>query len=147
MQERVTGFRKAITPKSMRRSNKDLLRQEGISQLVAQAINSHDDVIHKHYSTVSEVERGAALAKVIHLFPKAPKVAKKRSSRQARPPSIRPTVRETARENRSLNPPGSRNGCFSCRRDRFRTYDPYRVKATVTSLRGVTDRYSQNALN
>lgn len=81
MRERVSGFRKTITPKSMRRSNKDLLWQEGISQLVAQAINSHDDVMHKHYSTVSEVEKGAALAKVIHLFPKAPKVAKKKKSR------------------------------------------------------------------
>jgi len=31
MRERVPGFTKTITPKSMRRTNKDLLRQEGVS--------------------------------------------------------------------------------------------------------------------
>jgi hypothetical protein len=36
---------------------------------------------------------------------------------------------------------------FSCRRERFRTSDPDRVKATIMSLRGVTSRYSQVALN
>jgi hypothetical protein len=53
----------------MRRSNKDLLRQEGVNALVAQAINSHTPEMHKHYSTVSEDEKAGALAKVIHLFP------------------------------------------------------------------------------
>lgn len=62
-------FTKTITPKSMRRSNKDLLRQEGVSALVAKAINSHTDPMHEHYSTVSEDEKATALAKVIRLFP------------------------------------------------------------------------------
>jgi hypothetical protein len=45
----------------MRRANKDLRRQESISALVAQAINSHDDAMHKHYSTVSEGREGHGL--------------------------------------------------------------------------------------
>ncbi len=70
MRERVPGFTKTITPKSMRRTNKDLLRQEGVSQLVAQAINSHHDPkMHAHYSTISDAEKTGALAKVIRLFP------------------------------------------------------------------------------
>jgi integrase len=69
MREKDPEFKKVITPKSMRRSNKDLLRQEGVSALVAQAINSHDDAMHKHYSTVSEDEKAVALAKVVRLFP------------------------------------------------------------------------------
>ena len=64
---------KTITPKSMRRTNKDLLRQEGVSQLVAQAINSHHDPkMHAHYSTISEAEKADALAKVVRLFPAPP---------------------------------------------------------------------------
>ena len=70
MRERVPGFTKTITPKSMRRTNKDLLRQEGVSQLVAQSINSHHDPkMHAHYSTISDAEKTGALAKVIRLFP------------------------------------------------------------------------------
>ncbi len=54
----------------MRRTNKDLLRNEGVSQLVAQAINSHHDPkMHAHYSTISDAEKTGALAKVIRLFP------------------------------------------------------------------------------
>jgi hypothetical protein len=70
MRERVPGFTKTITPKSMRRTNKDLLRNEGVSQLVAQAISSHHDPkMHAHYSTISDAEKASALAKVIRLFP------------------------------------------------------------------------------
>jgi hypothetical protein len=70
VRERVPGFTKTITPKSMRRTNKDLLRNEGVSQLVAQAINSHHDPkMHAHYSTISDAEKTGALAKVIRLFP------------------------------------------------------------------------------
>ena len=72
----------------MRRTNKDSLRQEGVSQLVAQAINSHrDDRMHAHYSTISEAEKTGALAKVVRLFP-APPVAKLLAqSSAADPPS------------------------------------------------------------
>jgi|HubBroStandDraft_2_1064218.scaffolds.fasta_scaffold279796_1 hypothetical protein len=53
LRERVLGFTKTITPKSMRRTNEDLFRQEGVSQLVAQSINSHHDPkMHAHYSTI-----------------------------------------------------------------------------------------------
>ncbi len=73
MRERVPGFVKTITPKSMRRTNKDLLRQEGVSALVAQSINSHHDPkMHAHYSTISDAEKTGALAKVIRLFPSPP---------------------------------------------------------------------------
>lgn len=72
MRERAP-FTKTITPKSMRRTNKDLLRQEGVSQLVAQAIHSHHDPkMHAHYSTISDAEKTEALAKVIRLFPAPP---------------------------------------------------------------------------
>ena len=71
--KRMPEFTKTITPKSMRRTNKDLLRQEGVSQLVAQAINSHHDPkMHAHYSTISEAEKAEALAKVVRLFPAPP---------------------------------------------------------------------------
>ena len=81
MRERVPGFTKTITPKSMRRTNKDLLRNEGVSQLVAQAINSHHDPkMHAHYSTISDAEKTGALAKVIRLFPSPPEPTRSSSA-------------------------------------------------------------------
>ena len=89
MRKRIPGFTKTITPKSMRRTNKDLLRQEGVSQLVAQAINSHHDPrMHAHYSTVSEAEKTGALAKVIKLFPAPPQPM---NGALAAPDDARPT--------------------------------------------------------
>jgi hypothetical protein len=51
-------------------ANPRRLRNEGVSQLVAQAISSHHDPkMHAHYSTISDAEKTGALAKVIRLFP------------------------------------------------------------------------------
>jgi hypothetical protein len=61
-------FTKAITPKGMRRTNKDLMRAAGVRDIVAMAISNHlDDEMHAHYSTVSGAEMTNAVAQVIDL--------------------------------------------------------------------------------
>jgi hypothetical protein len=67
---KATGgkFAKAITPKGMRRTNKDLMRAAGVRDIVAMAISNHlDDEMHAHYSTVSGAEMTKAVAQVIDL--------------------------------------------------------------------------------
>ncbi|HEY1692870.1 MAG TPA: hypothetical protein VGG39_11950 [Polyangiaceae bacterium] len=47
--------------------------EEGLSQLVAQAIKSHNDPkMHPHDSTIPDAEKTGALARVIRLFPAPP---------------------------------------------------------------------------
>jgi hypothetical protein len=61
-------FTKVITPKGMRRTNKDILRAAGVRDIVAMALNSHlTEGMHKHYSTVSQREMNEAVAAVIDL--------------------------------------------------------------------------------
>lgn len=61
-------FTKVITPKGMRRTNKDLMRAAGVRDIVAMAISNHlDDEMHAHYSTVSGQEMTQAVAQVIDL--------------------------------------------------------------------------------
>lgn len=69
MKKETNGkFTKRITPKGMRRTNKDLLRAAGINDIVAMAVNSHlSKDMHKHYSTVSQREMSDAVAAVIDL--------------------------------------------------------------------------------
>lgn len=61
-------FKKVVTPKGMRRTNKDLMRAAGVRDIVAMAVSNHlNDEMHAHYSTVSEAEMTQAVAKVIDL--------------------------------------------------------------------------------
>jgi len=61
-------FTKSITPKGMRRTNKDLMRAAGVKDIVAMAVSNHlDDEMHAHYSTVSPKEMTEAVAEVIRL--------------------------------------------------------------------------------
>lgn len=61
-------FTKAITPEGMRRTNKDLMRADGVRDIVAMAVSNHlDDAMHAHYSTVSQTEMTQAVAQVIDL--------------------------------------------------------------------------------
>ncbi|MFO0741217.1 MAG: hypothetical protein U0270_35285 [Labilithrix sp.] len=61
-------FTKTITPKGMRRTNKDLMRAAGVRDIVAMAVANHlDDEMHAHYSTVSSDEMTCAVAQVIDL--------------------------------------------------------------------------------
>jgi hypothetical protein len=63
---------KMITPKGMRRTNKDLMRAAGVSNLVAMAISNHEDEgMHHHYSTAATDEKREAVAKVVSLFRRA----------------------------------------------------------------------------
>lgn len=63
-----TPFTKVITPKGMRRTNKDLMRSAGVPDVVSMAIANHlDEEMHNHYSTVSQTEMHDALARVIRL--------------------------------------------------------------------------------
>jgi hypothetical protein len=61
-------FTKLITPKGMRRTNKDLMRAAGVRDVVAMAIANHlDEDQHHHYATVSSDEMRDAVAQVIRL--------------------------------------------------------------------------------
>ena len=67
-QETNDKFRKRITSKGMRRTNKDILRAAGVRDIVAMALNSHlTEGMHKLYSTVSQREMNEAVAAVIDL--------------------------------------------------------------------------------
>lgn len=60
---------KMITPKGMRRTNEDLMRAAGVSNLVAMAISNHEDEgMHAHYSMASGDEKREAMAMVVSLF-------------------------------------------------------------------------------
>lgn len=69
MTEATEGkFTKLITPKGMRRTNKDLMRAAGVRDIVAMAVSNHlDEEMHAHYSTVSGNEMTQAVAQVIDL--------------------------------------------------------------------------------
>lgn len=69
MKKETNGtFRKLITPKGMRRTNKDILRAAGVRDIVAMALNSHlTPDMHRHYSTVSQHEMNEAVAAVVEL--------------------------------------------------------------------------------
>ena len=79
----------------------DLLRQEGVSQLVAQAINSHHDPkMHAHSSTISDAEKTGALAKVIRLFPAPPETTTlEATTRPPTPSGVADRVADPASEN------------------------------------------------
>ncbi len=62
------GLKKRLTPHSMRRTNKDLLRAAGASQAVSMAISGHlTEAMHLHYSTVSTDEQRAAISRALAL--------------------------------------------------------------------------------
>ncbi len=68
--EEIDG--KIVTPKGMRRTNKDLMRAAGVSNLVAMAVSNHEDEgMHRHYSTAATDEKRDAVAKVVSLFRRA----------------------------------------------------------------------------
>ena len=63
------GLPKRFTPHGMRRTNKDLLRVTGASQVVAMAISGHlTETMHNHYSTVGEAEQRESLDRVVSLM-------------------------------------------------------------------------------
>ncbi len=65
---KAVGLSKRFTPHGMRRTNKDLLRRAGVSQVVSMALSGHlTERMHHHYSTVSGEEMRQSIAKVIEV--------------------------------------------------------------------------------
>lgn len=57
------AFAKLVTPKGMRRTNKDLMRAAGVRDIVAMAVSNHvDDEMHAHYSMTEAVAQVIDLA-------------------------------------------------------------------------------------
>jgi integrase len=64
----AVGLGKRFTPHGMRRTNKDLLRRAGVSQVVSMALSGHlTERMHEHYSTVSGEEMRQSIAKVVQV--------------------------------------------------------------------------------
>lgn len=64
----ATGFKKHLTPRSMRRSYQDLARAAEVQDIVTRAVSGHaTEAMQQHYSTVSGEEMRRSLAKVISL--------------------------------------------------------------------------------
>jgi len=64
----AVGLGKHFTPHGMRRTNKDLLRRAGVSQVVSMALSGHlTERMHEHYSTVSGEEMRQSIAKVVQV--------------------------------------------------------------------------------
>ena len=62
------GLKKRITPKSMRRTFKDLARAAGVEAVVRKAVSGHaTDRMDQHYSTAGAGEKRAAVAAVVSI--------------------------------------------------------------------------------
>lgn len=62
------GLKYAVSPRAMRRTFQDLSRAAGVNDIVTRAISGHaTEAMQRHYSTVSDDEMRAGLAKVISL--------------------------------------------------------------------------------
>ena len=64
----AVGLGKHFTPHGMRRTNKDLLRRAGVSQVVSMALSGHlTERMRERYSTVSGEEMRQSIAKVVQV--------------------------------------------------------------------------------
>jgi hypothetical protein len=65
---KAMGLKKKLTPRSMRRTHKDLMRRAGIDKVVGMAISGHEtEEMHRLYSTVSLDEQKGAMGKIIDM--------------------------------------------------------------------------------
>ncbi len=102
----------------MRRTFNDLMRLAKVEGIVTKSISGHQtDRMREHYSTVTPDEQRRSISNVVN----GPRQSGEGSG-EAKSPG-----RLSAKD---LTFPR-----FSCRRERFRTSDPYRVKA-IWAVRG-----------
>jgi hypothetical protein len=131
--ETALGLRKHVTPRAMRRSFQDLARSAEVRDVVTRSISGHaTEHMQRLYSTVTNQEQAASLTRILEMMPPGSRIARCAGGASA---GSRANLRGLAVL--SLVFPA-----FLCRRDRFRTYDPYRVKTRrgwEQAFRGVTE--------
>jgi hypothetical protein len=143
----LIGLEMSFTPRGLRRTFKDLARAASVEALVTKSISGHvTERIREHYSTVHPVEQRESIGAVLRLVKggaitnDAPRGGTHGGTQGAR------VVLRGKKPDEALLQPAFFS-VFSCRRERFRTYDPYRVNAAVTSFQGVTSRYARISVN
>ena len=123
------GLTKHVSPKAMRRTFQDLARAAEVKDIVTRAISGRDG------------ERAAPLldGRGGGNRPPSPRSSSWRGPQDPRPGDVTPTCCAWHRKQRSrpaLAPAALIFRLFSCRRERFRTSDPYRVKETPSVTQG-----------
>ena len=119
----LIGLKKSFTPRGMRRTFNDLARLAKVEAIVTKCISGHlTDRMREHYSTVTPDEQRESIGRLLRLV--------KGAGRHEEPAQV---VLKGCSDPEGCSSEGGSclTACFSCRRERFRTSDPYRVKVVL----------------
>jgi hypothetical protein len=123
----LIGLKKNFTPRGMRRTFNDLARVANVESIITKSISGHlTDRMKDHYSTVSPVEQRESIGRVLRLVKLIPPDGPNDVGGRGVLRGVLQCLEGYSDEGRGLV-----TRRIPCRRERFRTSDPYRVKVVL----------------